>query len=248
LWVQATIAARCRYLLRTSGKEENMKTLISALVIAPLTLIGCAPALEEIEPRAFVEVEEINGVSFEDAVFPIFFTQTRKEAVDIEGEVNDSVAVMIIMASNDPELCEKLTAAVAAEDEFLTELTDIKIVGTTVIRVELNQDEEGFLAGEALTGTTSSDFAPEFGDGDVNISSVALAREGGEDIVEAFSQGFGSLQIEEIGVALSAKVFDRLTFDEANLSEDFTPAAIDAAFSLGVEAAQFCSALSFFLL
>lgn len=223
-----------------------MKALISALVIAPLTLIGCAPALEEDGPRALVEVEELNGIDFSDAVYPLFFTQTRKAAVDAEGEVNDSVAVMVVMASNDPALCEKLTAAVAVGDELLTELTDLKLVGTTVTRVELNQDEEGFLAGEALTGTTKESFFLLFDDGDIHVSNFALAREGGEELVKAFSQGLGSLQIEALGTTLSASAQDRLTF-EAVTGDEFGPAAIDAAFSLGVEAAPSCSALTIFI-
>jgi hypothetical protein len=197
------------------------KIFVGELLITGLLAVGCGekpPIIDE--PQAAIIIDDINGLNPKDAKFAIFNNVT--EPTDIDGDgVNDFDATsLVLIASDQEDLCGALTA----DPNALDNLPDIQAVQITAVRFDTLGQGIGFAEGD-ITANKGL-FELLFGDvvaGDTVLFSGVTIRVGGVEKVQAlddgvFEVGKGVLDLKsfEPGVEVSADFTGILTQEVAD--------------------------------
>jgi hypothetical protein len=189
------------------------KFFVGGLLATSLLAVGCGQ-------EAKIKVDDINGLNPKDAKFAIFNNITGPTDIDGDGVNDFDVTSLVLIASDQEDLCGALTA----DPDAIANLPDIQAVQIIAARFDTLGQGVDFAEGEIAANKGL--FELLFGvvvPGDTILFSAVSIRVGGVDKVQALddglfaaSDGVIDLKSFEAGVEVSADFIGTLTQEVAD--------------------------------
>lgn len=209
-------------------KNTTLLAVLSSLGLA----LGCFQARPfpgeqaefVIDPVLDFDGEGLNKAIFAPANFDNLSGDLDGDGVD---EIFSISTLMVVATDQEPnDFCAQV-----GNPDFIAVFDEVVTPGTVVGRLDLSPQAQGFEEGEVIEGIGAG--------AEIAVISFLFARENGDDVAVAVSEGTGTLSLDEFRDDILTATIDDVLAEEA-ISGD----AINSRFEAQVLKATFCPDLA----